>query len=377
MRILSKLPILPILILISCTESPMFMPSYNVRLNCEFPDDPLVESASSARVTVRAPDIGSAIDSTFSINEPGLMVLSLDLNVKPGPDREFRISLMNDGGGTAFTGLAVETIPENRASAVNLVINQAGFSSASSVLIFRDQYPWDSRALDSTLISHGLTTGTGDGQYSVYPSSEMLYAELRPGIDLVIISNDQPQEFYDNYAASAHRFEQFAYDGGTILWCACDMGWNYGSISDAGLELPGPVGISYSLDIYNLVTNPGFELIGGLPDTLRGNYASQETFFNLPGGCLTYLTNTNGSPTLVGFAAGDGWIVISGQALEYNYDRRDNYSIGELLPRLIRFLLGIRTGEPLSLLPGSGTLVSEAGSEGNSYLLTSEGTSRQ
>jgi hypothetical protein len=93
-------------------------------------------------------------------------------------------------------------------------------------------------------------------------------------------------------------------------------------------------------------------VLGDLPDTLLGNYASQEVFSGLPGGALVYITDFDGAPSLVGFAIGEGWVILSGQPLEYNYDRRDTYNIGLLLPQLIRFLLGMGPGEVVLHSPG-------------------------
>lgn len=365
-----------ILIQISCSDKPVLNSVYNVRLTGEIPADPLISQVSSGRVSVDGPGLVQALDSTFEIDAAAGM-LTVDMAVQPGPDREFRVFLASEEGSVFFGGLTIGSVPENQAIHIGFILDQTGFSSASSVLVFRDQYPWDSHALDSTLISQGLTTGIGNDQYHIYPSSEMPFAELRPGIDLVIISNDQPQSFYDNYVVNRERIEQFVEDGGSLLWCACDMGWNYGSISEAGLELPRQVEIGYSLDMSNLVSDHQLRLVGDFPDTLRGNYASQEIFSGLPGDAIVYLTDSRGNATLVGFGMGKGTVIISGQPLEYNYDRRESYNIGDLLPRLIRFLLGIGTGGSLSLLPGFETFDSENEWNGNSTRIATEGTSRQ
>jgi len=229
-----------------------------------------------------------------------------------------------------------------------MAFDQTGFGSGTTVVVFRDELPWDSFAMDSVLLAQGLTTGSCDGCYHVYPSTEMQYIQLRPDTDIVVISNDQPQAFYDYYAASRETFERFVADGGTLRWCACDLGWNYGSIQSSGLTLPRSVGISYALSGRNIISETGFDILAGMPDTLAGNYASQVAFNNLPAGTIIYMDNTDGDPVLIGYQMGDGLVFISGQPLEYNYDRRDNYSIGDLLPGLICFLLGIPADSQLS-----------------------------
>lgn len=348
--------------LVSCSSNPTDNPDHNVTLNCIYPVDTLSPLINSAVVKVRSSEGITLVDSVIIV-ESGTSdgTLSIDLNVEPGIERSFRVSLLDVETRPLFWSVMTADISQNDYQSLNLSLSQSGFGSALSVIIFRDLLPWDSHALDSALAEVGFALGTGEHNYYIYPSSEMSNIEMRPGLDLVVISNDQPQGFYDNYAASRERIERFVRDGGTLLWCACDLGWNYGSISGAGLILPGSVTISYSLDQINLVADPGYLMLDGFADTLAGNYASQEVFTNLPVGSIEYLKDSNGNPTLIGFAVEEGWVVISGQPLEYNYDRREIYNIGDLLPRVIRFLLGFGTGESLSLLSGAGTFVAKDG----------------
>ena len=377
MRVVFIFMIVFLIFCASCSDKPTESLDYNVRLNLIFPDDPLLNWADSAFVTVSAVDITSPYETAAAADPLFAGIFPIDLYIPPGPERRFRARLKDIEGRTLFTSIIYGDVFPDRLRVFDLTFSQAGFASGSSVIVFRDQYPWDSPALDSVLIQQGLALGTGRDCYYVYPSSEMPLLELRPGIDLVIISNDQPQEFYDNYAANQDRFESFVRNGGTLLWCACDLGWNYGSIAGSGLELPGSVGISYGLDPVNTAANRDFAILAGLADTLRGNYASQETFTGLPYGTTTYLVNSDGLSTLIGFDLGEGWVIISGQPLEYNYDRRDAYTIGELLSRLISFLLGVGAGEPLSLSPGLKTSNGAGQSGSGPASFAAEGTSRQ
>ena len=363
--------------LISCSEKPTANLDYNVKLNCVVPDDPLSELIDSAKIIIDASDFETPIEISLGADSVSSGSMSIDLDIAFGMARRFSAFLKDADGRALFASHVISDVFESRLSTIDMTFNQTGFASGSSVIIFRDQFPWDSQALDSVLIEQGLTLGNGEAGYYVYPSSEMAVMVMRPGIDLVIISNDQPQEFYDNYAASQQRFELFVIEGGTLLWCACDMSWNYGSIAGSGLELPGSVEINYALAPTNIVTNGEFEILRGLPEIITGNYASQEFFTNLQYGAITYLTDADGASTLVGFGIGSGWVIISGQPLEYNYDRRQAFTIGELLPRLIRFLLGVRSGGFLSLLPGMGTHDREKRSDRYSTLFALEGTSRR
>lgn len=361
----------------ACSDRPIGDPGYNVALNLIPPEDPLYEMVDSASLSIRAVDMQSPFEAVYPIDPAVRDPLVIGLDMESGPARIFRMQLKHGDGRVLFSSSTSGDILEDRLLILDLVFSQSGHGTASIVKVFRDQLPWDSRALDSTLYEQGLTLGHDDSQFYIYYSDMMADVELRPGIDLVIISNDQPQAFYDNYAANQDRFEDFVREGGTLLWCACDLGWNYGSIMEAGLSLPGSIMVNYSLDQFNLVANSDYQLLYGLDDTLHGNYASQEYFDNIPYGAIEYLTDTDGRVTLTGYGLGYGWVIVSGQPLEYNYDRRSQYNIGVLLPRIVRFLLGITAGGAFSHIPGSGAFDSECRDLSNSSAFALEGTPRQ
>ena len=373
----AKWMIFTFVLMTACSGRPTGDPGYNVALNLIPPDDPLYDAVDSASLNVTAADMQSPFTAVYVIDPARRDPQIIGLDLESGLARIFRVRLKNNDGRVLFSSSASGDISEDRLLSLDFVFGQSGSGTASTVKVFRDQLPWDSRALDSTLYEQGLTLGHEDNQFYIYYSDMMADVELRPGIDLVIISNDQPQAFYDSYALNQDRFENFVREGGTLLWCACDLGWNYGSITEAGLTLPGSVMISYSLDQVNVVTNSEYQLLSGLDDTLHGNYASQEHFNNIPYGAIAYLTDTDSHPTLIGYGWGHGWVVISGQPLEYNYDRRHLYNIGDLLPRIVRFLLGITAGGTFSLIPGSGAFERECQGLVSHPAFALEGTPRQ
>ncbi len=355
----AKWMVFTFVLMTACSGRATGDPGYNVALNLIPPDDPLYDAVDSASLSIGAADMQSPFIAVYAIDPAGRDAQIIGLDLESGVARIFRMQLKNDDGRVLFSSSASGDISEDRLLSLDFVFKQSGFGTASSVKVFRYQLPWDSRALDSTLCEQGLTLGHGGNQFYIYYSDMMADVELRPGIDLVIISNDQPQAFYDSYAVKQDRFENFVREGGVLLWCACDLGWNYGSITEAGLTLPVSVMVNYSLDQINVVTNSGYQLLSGLDDTLHGNYASQEHFDNIAYGAIAYLTDTDGRPTLIGYGLGDGWVIVSGQPLEYNYDRRDQYNIGDLLPRIVRFLSGITAGGTFSFIPGSGAFERE------------------
>ncbi|MEA3431467.1 MAG: hypothetical protein U9R01_02135 [candidate division WOR-3 bacterium] len=82
-------------------------------------------------------------------------------------------------------------------------------------------------------------------------------------------------------------------------------------------------------------------MVAGLPDTLYGTYSSHETFIGYPITTQIFTVNcSEGKPTLILYHYGVGWVIITGQPLEYCYDRLPDQTTGELLPRVVRFFLG-------------------------------------
>ncbi len=216
-----------------------------------------------------------------------------------------------------------------------------GAGSANHIKLFMDMQPWDSYAMEQMLESLGFTLGTGPNTYEIITSDQMASVSLIPGEDLVIISNDQPQTFYNNYAANQAKFTNFVYTGGSLFWEACDGGWNSGYMSTAGVILPGNIGMTLNYDYYNYVVTPSLPLVAGLPTEMDHNYASHEYFTNLPDGTIVYCEDSGGGPTLIEVSLGGGWTIISGQPLEHQYDHvYGNDDMAELLPRIVGYFTG-------------------------------------
>jgi len=224
-----------------------------------------------------------------------------------------------------------------------------GAGTATHVKLFRDVLPWSSNATVTMLESLGFTEGQGTDTYEIIASSEMGTIDLIPGEDLVIISNDQNQTFYDNYSQNQIRFTNFAYMGGSIFWEACDQGWSGGSMANAGIVLPGNISYDFDYDWYNYVTDQNLPLVAGLPNTMDHNYASHESFLNLPDGTIIYCVNEETEPTLIEFNLGGGWVLMSGQPLEHQYDHiYGNSDMENLLPRIVAYFTGKQYKAPLA-----------------------------
>lgn len=243
--------------------------------------------------------------------------------------------------GAYTIALEVKDAPGHTTLAAHTVSVGGGRGTANHVKLFMDNLPWDSHAMTNMLASVGFTPGLGPDTYEVLPSGEMGTASLTPGEDLVIIANDQNQGFYDNYARNQVRFASFALGGGSIFWEASDLGWARGSMAQAGVVLPGNLSMTHTYDYYNFIRNASLPLVTGLPATMDHNYASHESFGNLPDGTTIYCVNSASEPTLIEFNYGDGWILVTGQPLEHQYDRiYGSPDMEQLLPRIVRYFTG-------------------------------------
>ena len=277
-----------------------------------------------------------------------ISVNAIGFGVKRGSDADKQIeAIAQAGGGKYYRASDVEDLTAvlGHASGLTCPTEHVGArETANRIKIFRDDLPWDSNAMVDLFNALGLVEGTGADNYEILTSQEMGSVDLIPGQDLVVISNDQPQRFYDNYARNQVKFLNFVDSGGTLFWGACDEGWNSGSIVDAKINLPGGIETNHQYENVNQVLDRALPLVSGLPELLNGNRASHEWFSNLPGGTVIYtIGSDSGKPTLIEFNQGAGWVILSGQPLEWGYDRRDEYSIGLLLDRIVAYVLGVES----------------------------------
>ena len=331
------------LMLPGCSKDQPLAPDFkdNVALTLNFPDDPMVESSVSLSAIV----VGNELENPFQTSAPieassgGQIVLMLGL--PSGQQHRITVHLVDISGRIDFWSGTVIDIAAAGTTDVALTLAQTGFGTASRVKIFRDFWPWGSHAMDEVLAANGITLGDGDSQYEVLSAADMNSTDLVPGEDLVVIANDQRQSFYDNYAAAQNRFDDFARNGGVILWEACDLAWAGGSIEEAGIVLPAAISISPGYAYENHIYSSAWQLLSGIDSLLQGNYASHEGFTGLPGGAAIFTLDERDLPTLAVYAYGAGWVMVTGQPLEYAYGQSGSEGIGGLLPRIVCYLLGI------------------------------------
>jgi hypothetical protein len=322
--------------------------------------------AFDATGTTDDADYSSDIKVRWDFNGDGVWDTGWTLNKKAThaySSRESYTILMQAQDRKGLTGTA------------HTVINvSGGYASGKHIVIFRDVLPWQNVRIEELLKSNGFTAGTGQNQFEIVPSAYMSEWPLTPGFTFLVISNSQTQTFYNNYAANNLRFAGFVFNGGTIFWEACDLGWynndknsTGGDLRKAGVMIPGNIWTKADYDSFNYVTDPSLLLVKNIPTIIRHNYASHESFYNVPVGTTVYMKNESDEPTLIEYKYGGGWVVATGQPIEHGYYL--GKELGTLLPRIVAYILGSSTsssvkiarhndGEPgiSSAVPGKGVI---------------------
>ncbi|MFZ3131531.1 MAG: FecR domain-containing protein [Desulfosporosinus sp.] len=203
--------------------------------------------------------------------------------------------------------------------------------SDSNLIIFADDNtPWDRYALRDMLGILGV-----EAEDSVYTSTAMSTLSL-PVDKTVWIVNDQPQAFYNTYKDNEQKFDDFVKQGGTLLFEACDSGWNGGSMASVGATLPGGVVNNQAYDWTNTNVNPSHPMMAGIPITLSGNYASHDYFTELPQNSTVLAENPNNMPTLVEYKYEKGRVIATGQPLEFYWGQE---GLGRIYSNMVYYTL--------------------------------------
>ena len=184
------------------------------------------------------------------------------------------------------------------------------------VLVLEDAYPWGTSSHISLLLSLG------------YAPRIATWSDLGVTVSLsdyrnVYVASDQPQGFYDAYAAHAAELTAWVSAGGHLVFSACDNGWNDG---DLATPLPGGAVKANNYAGTNVVVDPAHpiatgELSDGIPlaSPFSGTSASHSYFSVLPLGAHVIFRDGSLKPTLVEYALGSGLVVASGLTWEYGY----------------------------------------------------------
>lgn len=193
-------------------------------------------------------------------------------------------------------------------------------SGANKVLIIQSVYPWDSSANQQVLTGLGI-------EYTQVHSSQLGSIDLSE-YRVVIIPNDQDDNFYATYRQNKTKIEDFIKSGGTMVFGASSGGWSGGNISSS---LPGNILIrerymspqNYISDYTHPIVTA--ELSNGQPLTdgdLYSNYCSHTNFIesSLPAGTKIILrSSSNGEPTLIEYPFGNGIVIATGLTWEHSW----------------------------------------------------------
>lgn len=205
----------------------------------------------------------------------------------------------------------VERVPvrnSNVSSARSAARVQAIDAVGATALVFQDALPWDSDALQQVLGTNGIV-------FDLVGSAEMATIDMTD-YEVVFVSNDQSQTFYDRYAATAPRFESYV-SGGGFLWFGA-AGWGYNNGDPSGVNLPGGVSVSGPIfEDANVVVQVDHPVMTGVPDPFTGTSASHAAFVNIIEGSTVAIGASARQPSLVEYGVGAGRVLAFGQPLEF------------------------------------------------------------
>ncbi len=191
------------------------------------------------------------------------------------------------------------------------------------VLLVQDTSPW--RTDTNAVLLNGLVADGYIAGWNLVTSSELKGTYDLAEYGVIYIANDQATSTYNNLADCSAKLSQFVQDGGSLVYGACDKGWQNGSIS----QLIGTVTKNNYYSYYNYVVDKSHPIVTGeltdyeeLTDAmLYHNYTSHTYFTNLPADATIILQDGNGNPTLVEYSLGEkgGTVILSGLTWEHNY----------------------------------------------------------
>ncbi len=213
----------------------------------------------------------------------------------------------------------------------------AAFGSAD-ILLIQTNDPWEkSEHYVGNNWYDGITSDTEVLDALEYTYDIVTWDDISGGrvnifsYPVVLIVNDQVQEFYDDYAAHITEFENYVASGRTLVFFAAGYGWAGGVLNadlPGGVEwnLGGNVDIaSNNVIVYSSHPIVTAELSDGVSLTnanLYSNYCSHGWFSSLPAGTNVILRESaieGGQPTLIEYAIGNGKVVASTLTWEHNW----------------------------------------------------------
>jgi hypothetical protein len=244
---------------------------------------------------------GKTRTKTLRLRNVGQLDLTFEIDELPVGDVE-------GGGARLPQGVDSRTAPKGYAPKAP----QRRILVGGPVLVFMDALPWDSEALLQVLEANEIP-------FDLASSDDMGSIDLS-GYEVVFLSSDQPQSFYDNYADNVFAFEDYVLSGGFLWVGAAAWGFNEGDF-DGGVLPGGATVVGPAFEDFNDVIDPEHPTMQGVPDPFFGTFASHAAFENMPDGTNVIATGQDsGLPTLIEYEVGAGRVLAFGQTLEYGFE---------------------------------------------------------
>ena len=251
-----------------------------------------------------------------------------------------------EAAGLNPPGVNTQTIPRDYRPRT-----AASVQSGGPVLVFMDIFPWDRDSLLQVLNANGIP-------FDIADSSQMGTIDMSQ-YEVVFISSDQTQDFYNNYNANFTAFEDYVLTGGFLWVGAAAWGFNggdfNGSLLPGGATVIGPV-----IEEFNDIVDPSHPTMQGVPNPFFGTFASHAAFENLPiGANIIARAQNSGLPTLIEYTFGAGQVLAFGQTLEFHLGIGDP---GLILENGVPYAYAFEPNIDipwLSEIPDNGTLTDE------------------
>jgi subtilisin family serine protease len=237
------------------------------------------------------------------------------------------VKVGNGGGSLAIRpdGVSSRSMPAGHT--IHRVAPRDTSEQPADVLVVIDALPWDSDALFRVLSDDGIV-------FEAINSDSIADLDLGQ-FSLVIFANDQPQSFYDNYAANFDHYASYVENGGFLWVGAAAQGANGGSLDNA--VLPGGATVhDPAYDDANRIADAAHPIVAGMPDPFTGNSASHATFADLPAGTEVIATrSTNDDPTLIEYGLGAGRVLATSQPYDFGLDNGED--TGQILVNAVPY----------------------------------------
>ena len=194
--------------------------------------------------------------------------------------------------------------------------------SGADILLIQTALPWDSDADMVVLNSLGYSYDIVD-MYNIDSVNLFNYP-------VILIVNDQVQEFYDAYASRVSEFENYVSAGGVLVFFAASDGWAMGTLN---APLPGGVEvITPYYEYYNYIAAPNHPIATAIlsdnvpleDSDLYNTYCSHGYFTSLVPNTTIIFDVTN-LPTMIEYPLGNGKVIASTNTWEHSFTYDDNY----------------------------------------------------